>query len=79
MSHLERDNSKNEGLWFCYGMSQALIGTKERGKSYSGDLKSGEDFILRFSTYIVLSNISNSMRKLWVKCKPYFYLLILSI
>lgn len=39
---------------------------------YYGDLQSGEDFILGFSTYIVLSNISNSMGKLWVKNKPHF-------
>lgn len=37
-----------------------------------GDLKSGEDFILGFNTYIVLSNISNSMGKLWVMNKPHF-------
>lgn len=39
---------------------------------YSGDLKSGEDFILGFNTYIVLSNISNSMGKLWVMNKSHF-------
>lgn len=39
---------------------------------YSPDLKSGEDFILGFTTYTALSKISNSMGKLWVKNELHF-------
>lgn len=75
MSHLERDNSKNHAIKGCGFVMECFrlwLVEKNLENLYYGDLKSGEDFILGFSTFIVLSKISNSMGKLWVKNEPYF-------
>lgn len=77
MSHLERDDSKKHALKSCGCIMDSLrLWLVERNLEnlYYWDLKSGENFILGFSTYIVLSKISNSMGKLWVKNELHFLL-----
>lgn len=75
MSHLERDNSKNHAVKGCgFVMESLRLWLVERNLEnlYYWDLKSGEDFIWGYSTYTVLSKISNSMGKLGVKNELHF-------
>ena len=64
MYHLERDNSKKHAVKSCgFTMESLRLWLIEWNLEnlYYWDLKSGEDFIFGFSTYTVLSKLSNSM------------------